>query len=318
MMIIVYSPLLAALVGLAAAIPAAYEAREFPCEPHVKCVDRINTCGVRFGGCYDTCHPSLEPVDPGCGAEEAAAATPSTICVTSTDICHQTYGGCFPATVSPYPTFTPPKCPLTSGPPVRPTSTRPVTQICEYTQDRCSQTYGGCYAPTDGRPTFTTPSCSLEITPAAMTTVAPPAVTPTICVDYVNKCGQMYGGCFASTRPFPTFTGPSCSLETTPPPVVTTVAPPSTTVTPTICVDYVNKCGQTYGGCFASTRPFPTFTGPSCSLETTPPPVTTVAPPVTTAVPTICVDTINACGKTYGGCFASTSPFPTFTDPGCP
>ncbi|KAB5580477.1 hypothetical protein GE09DRAFT_438976 [Coniochaeta sp. 2T2.1] len=278
MMITTYSPLLLALVGLAAAIPAAYEARESPCEPRIK------------------------------------------ICVTSTDICHQTYGGCFAATVSTYPTFTPPKCPLTSGPPVRPTSTRPVTQICEYTQDRCSQTYGGCYAPTDGRPTFTTPSCSLEITPAAMmTTVASPltTVTPTICVDYVNKCGQTYGGCFASTRPFPTFTGPSCSLETTPPPV-TTVAPPLTTATPTICVDYVNKCGQTYGGCFASTRPFPTFTGPSCSLETTPPPVTTIAPPETTAVPTICVDTINACGKTYGGCFASTSPFPTFTDPGCP
>jgi hypothetical protein len=35
-------------------------------------------------------------------------------------------------------------------------------------------------------------------------------------------------------------------------------------------------------------------------------------------VPTICADYVNKCGKTYGGCFPSTRPFPTFTDPGCP
>lgn len=90
---------------------------------------------------------------------------------------------------------------------------------------------------------------------------------------------------------------------------------------PTICVDYINKCGQAYGGCFASTSPFPTFTGPSCSLETVTPTITKVPTPkpvTTTAVPTICVDSINSCGKTYGGCFASTRPFPTFSDPGCP
>jgi hypothetical protein len=83
-------------------------------------------------------------------------------------------------------------------------------------------------------------------------------------------------------------------------------------------VDYTNSCGRMYGGCFAYTSPFPTFPDPGCPTSTSKP-ITTVRPtPVPTSVPTICVDTVNSCGQTYGGCFASTSPFPTFTDPGCP
>ena len=139
-------------------------------------------------------------------------------------------------------------------------------------------------------------------------------------MDYINKCGQTYGGCFPSTSPFPTFTGPSCSLETTATLTTITKSTTTRTATPTICVDYINKCGQTYGGCFPSADPVPTFTAPSCSLDTvtstiTPKPTTATA---TAGVPTICVDSINSCGKTYGGCFASTRPFPTFSDPGCP
>ena len=206
----------------------------------------------------------------------------------------------------------------TTEPTARPT-------LCVDYIDKCGQWYGGCFASTSPFPTFTKPSCSLETTKPPVTTTVTPAPTPTrtVCVDYINKCGQTYGGCFPSTSPFPTFTGPSCSLETTTPTVTTIITRSSTTTahtaTPTICVDYINKCGQTYGGCFPSTSPFPTFTAPSCSLDTvttstiTPKPTT-----VTGAVPTVCVDSVNSCGRTYGGCFPSTRPFPTFSDPGCP
>ncbi|OIW35307.1 hypothetical protein CONLIGDRAFT_627368 [Coniochaeta ligniaria NRRL 30616] len=194
--------------------------------------------------------------------------------------------------------------------------------ICVDKISPCGVRYGGCYDVCKTADAPIAPLCAPTSTPViSWTTVTVPASTTarTICVDYINKCGQMYGGCFASTSPWPTFTAPSCSLETTTttPPLTTVM--PTTTAVPTICVDYINKCGQTYGGCFPSTTPFPTFTGPSCSLETTTTahPVTT-STPLTTTVPTICVDSINSCGKTYGGCFASTRPFPTFSDPGCP
>lgn len=241
-----YYPLLA-FAGLAVAAPATTPEVQQGCKPRTICVDKINSCAVRYGGCYDVCKTADAPVAP--------------LCVPTT-------------TTTPIISWTTVTVPTTSTPPVT-TST----------------------------------------------------VTRTICVDYINKCGMMYGGCFASTSPWPTFTAPSCSLDATTSPI-TTVAPTTTTITTTtsvqtICVDYINKCGQTYGGCFPSTSPWPTFTGPSCSLETTTHPTTSTAittpKPVTTkAVPTICVDSINSCGRTYGGCFASTRPFPTFSDPGCP
>ncbi|KAF2724886.1 hypothetical protein K431DRAFT_197635, partial [Polychaeton citri CBS 116435] len=130
----------------------------------------------------------------------------------------------------------------------------------------------------------------------------------TICADYINDCGQTYGGCY-----------PACSGYTTP-----SFTPPPCTATPTntaSCTIYVNSCGLTYGGCYDSCKtPSPSFSDPGCGPTTT----TTTPPPgpTTTDVPscgTRCVDYINSCGQTYGGCYddcASTTP--SFTDPGCP
>lgn len=233
--------------------------------------------------CYDTCKTAEGPIAPLCAPVTSSWTT----------------------IIGPVPTkhTTTTKATTTAVPP-----------ICVDYVNKCGQTYGGCFPSTNPFPTFSKPSCSLE-TPPPVTTVKPhePVTTavPTICVDTVDLCGNTYGGCFPYTTPYPTFSKPSCSLETE--------APPLTTAVPTICEDTVDLCGNTYGGCFPSTSPFPTFTGPYCSLETKTPSTTTVKPrePITTAVPTICVDTVDLCGNTYGGCFAYTTPYPTFPKPSC-
>lgn len=68
-------------------------------------------------------------------------------------------------------------------------------------------------------------------------------VVPSLGVDYIDDCGQMYGGCYpaCSGYPTPSFTKPPCSATTT-----------SKTKTKkpchkTQCLDHVNDCGQTYG-----------------------------------------------------------------------
>ncbi|KAK3941320.1 hypothetical protein QBC46DRAFT_103871 [Diplogelasinospora grovesii] len=53
--------------------------------------------------------------------------------------------------------------------------------------------------------------------PTITTTTSPQessATGPIICVDYLNECGMMYGGCFASTSPWPTFSKPPCATTT--------------------------------------------------------------------------------------------------------
>lgn len=165
------------------------------------------------------------------------------------------------------------------------------------------------------------PACGAPTTTQIVTSIVPVETTvPTLCVDYVNECGIMYGGCFASTSgmPWPSFSNPGCPTTVTNSPTITSLPTTTdfiTTAVPTICVDTVNSCGQTYGGCFPSTFPFPTFADPGCPTITT---TVQTEIPVYTGVPTICEDHVNACGRTYGGCYASTSPAPVFTDPGCP
>lgn len=69
--------------------------------------------------------------------------------------------------------------------------------------------------------------------------------TSTVCADYVNDCGQTYGGCypFCSGYTAPTFTDPGC------PPTITSSSTlsASASCTQTICADYINDCGQWYG-----------------------------------------------------------------------
>jgi hypothetical protein len=153
----------------------------------------------------------------------------------------------------------------------------------------------------------------------------------------INSCGRMYGGCypFCSGYTRSTFTGetrhgfdgradhiltrnilpdPGCPTLSTSKSTITS-SPISSICTQTLCVDKINSCGQTYGGCYPACSGFttPSFTDPGC-------PTITSKPISTSCTNTLCVDKINSCGKTYGGCYPACPGLstPTFTDPGCP
>ncbi|KAK6541902.1 hypothetical protein TWF694_007679 [Orbilia ellipsospora] len=91
--------------------------------------------------------------------------------------------------------------------------------------------------------------------------------TRTICADYINSCGMLYGGCY------PACTGLTTPVFTPPPCPTTTKTPTKTTTTTcrTICVDAVNECGIKYGGCYCSGSP-PPYTKPPCPTTTAPTP----------------------------------------------
>ena len=147
----------------------------------------------------------------------------------------------------------------------------------------------------------------------------------TICVDYVNECGQTYGGCF----PDPTCTGGTVWPSFTKPPCSTTStsAIPTSSPCPTICVDYVNECGMMYGGCFPEPActggtAWPSFPKPPCPTTISTASTASSSTPTVSPCPTICADYINECGQMYGGCFPDPActggtVWPTFTKPPC-
>ncbi|TGZ81424.1 hypothetical protein EX30DRAFT_262651 [Ascodesmis nigricans] len=108
--------------------------------------------------------------------------------------------------------------------------------------------------------------------------------------------------------------------QVSPPPTTTfssdtaTVSPSPTSSCVTICADYINECGQMYGGCF----PDPACTGGTAWPTFSKPPCTS---PTGSPYPTCgfrCVDAVNECGMKYGGCYDSCAgPFP-FPAPPCP
>ncbi|KAH9905047.1 hypothetical protein F4778DRAFT_780203 [Xylariomycetidae sp. FL2044] len=94
--------------------------------PKIICIDAINVCGIRYGGCYDTC-TQPKPAPPPCPATTTttmttsstsapAACTSGTICVDKLKTCGDpttatlTYGGCYDL-CGPTPTWTTPSCP---------------------------------------------------------------------------------------------------------------------------------------------------------------------------------------------------------------
>lgn len=172
------------------------------------------------------------------------------------------------------------------------------------------------------------------------------ACSATVCADYVNSCGQTYGGCYPACDGFtnPSFTDPGCP-STTDLPSNITPPPESTSCFLTLCVDNINSCGQMYGGCFPACGNYttPSFADPGCPSTTkssttsnivkspsTPTTTsctagmvtstTTSAPSSSTCTQTVCADYINSCGMMYGGCFpyCDGSTFPTFSPPPCP
>ncbi|KAK8041072.1 hypothetical protein PG994_014079 [Apiospora phragmitis] len=165
--------------------------------------------------------------------------------------------------------------------------------------------------------------------------------TKTVCADYVNACGQMYGGCFSACTPWPSFTAPPCTLETisvstTGDGAMAVAAATAATGSSTggglpcdgsrLCVDHVRTCGATavltYGGCYPACSPSPTFSAPPCPTAAAP----GITPPPAASQPcggtTACQDSLRTCGTstvlTYGGCWPACSPSPTFSAPPCP
>lgn len=188
-------------------------------------------------------------------------------------------------------------------------------------------------------------------------TYAPSSSTPctstcssTLCADYINSCGQTYGGCYLACSGYttPSFADPGCPPTTKPVPPTTTPSLPVDPVTPsTSCTKTTNtpdtpvdpvtppaSCATTITQTFCP-PPLPyttdnqtqcpvTVTPSSCSTAdpTDPPPPSSITTGTSTSSCTItlCVDNVNSCGQTYGGCFPACPglPTPIFTDPGCP
>jgi hypothetical protein len=164
------------------------------------------------------------------------------------------------------------------------------------------------------------------------------ACSARVCADYVNSCGQTYGGCYPACDGFttPSFTDPGCP-STTKSPSTTAPPPEPTSCFLTLCVDNVNTCGQMYGACFPACGNYttPSFADPGCpsttststtsctaGMVTSPskPSTTASTPSSSTCTQTACADYINSCGMMYGGCFpyCEGSTFPTFSPPPCP
>ncbi|OHF01352.1 hypothetical protein CORC01_03385 [Colletotrichum orchidophilum] len=120
----------------------------------------------------------------------------------------------------------------------------------------------------------------------------------TMCLDGINpECGIRWGGCYDMCQPRMKPTMPPCkstlsksTISRTPKPPFTrptrlslpvptrsptiTRAPPSLSLRPTssdncstrsVCVDYINECGQWYGGCHADCKPWPSYSKPLCT-----------------------------------------------------
>jgi hypothetical protein len=159
--------LLAALLlgGTATAIPASSSegGGSSECTPRTLCVDGINTCGVRFGGCYDVCKPESKPIAPLCvsaipaplSSTASVVATPTTTTIKSTRTRHRPSS----RTRRPRPTREP------SGTPITVTSV-PVSV-----------------------PVVTTPPLTSVTCPDGRL-----GSGQTLCVDNFDKCGQSYGG----------------------------------------------------------------------------------------------------------------------------
>ncbi|KAK8067249.1 hypothetical protein PG997_013996 [Apiospora hydei] len=108
--------------------------------------------------------------------------------------------------------------------------------------------------------------------------------TQTVCADYVNACGQMYGGCFSACTPWPTFTPPPCTPNTISTSTTGTItsAPPRR-----LCADHVRTCGTTavltFGGCYPACSPSPLYTAPPCPTGAPGPGITPRPPPASRA-----------------------------------
>ncbi|RPA85515.1 hypothetical protein BJ508DRAFT_302779 [Ascobolus immersus RN42] len=172
------------------------------------------------------------------------------------------------------------------------------------------------------------------------TSTCDPRAGNIICIDYLSECGIRYGGCVPLNcdGSVPSISKPPCpsTAESSPaassPATFTASSTRLATLTATsatstcnsragqsICVDSINECGRTYGGCgtINCDGSFPSFTKPPCTATSTRLVTTTVATITASTITatnggtstcaagagfTVCVDNINECGIWYGGC----------------
>ncbi|KAK1755027.1 hypothetical protein QBC47DRAFT_446768 [Echria macrotheca] len=198
--------LLAALFlgGTATAVPAS--SSEVECTPRTLCVDGINTCGVRFGGCYDVCKPESKPIAPLCVVTSATPAPPATS-VAATSTADAT---------------TP-----TNTTVIKSTRTRHRPSSRTRRPRPTRQQPSGTVVAVTSVPVPTPPA----ITTSPLTSVTCPdgklGSGQTLCMDMFDKCGQTYGGCFQDCKPWPTFTPRSPCPDNTTSSAVTTSAIPT-------------------------------------------------------------------------------------------
>ncbi|KAK4105614.1 hypothetical protein N658DRAFT_556054 [Parathielavia hyrcaniae] len=161
------------LAGLGAAVPVA--SSEGRCESRIICVDAINRCGIRYGGCYDICDVTAKPVAPPCPTS-TRKPTPSTTKK-------------LPVTSTTKPTVTSTKKSSTLTTLTKRPSSSSTTRACTATApwlcwdgiNECGMMYGGCFPDCKPWPTFTPPPCPTGDKPTMISKVT---TLPTLTVPH--------------------------------------------------------------------------------------------------------------------------------------
>ncbi|KAK4241579.1 hypothetical protein C8A03DRAFT_30302 [Achaetomium macrosporum] len=162
------------LGGLAAAVPVAE-----PCQSQILCIDAVNSCGIKYGGCYDVCDASAKPVPPPCPSTTTTTTKktptpPSTTRKVPTRKPH-------PTSTKKTTTSKPAKPPVTSTKKITTSTTKRAgsstpTSSCSATVtvcwdgiNECGTWYGGCFPDCKPWPTFTPPPCPTAARPPVVT-----------------------------------------------------------------------------------------------------------------------------------------------------
>ncbi|KAK3397482.1 hypothetical protein B0T20DRAFT_499109 [Sordaria brevicollis] len=182
--------------GLTIAAPIAEECHS----PHILCFDAVNPCGVIYSGCYDKCKPETRPQAPACPPhappKPSISYSTSLKTITATKIETITHPGTIaPTAVVPLPT----------------TIISIITEIITITTD-----FGATKTKAD-EPSIITEIVTITTDFGAIKTKsgADNCSSRTVCIDYIDKCGQTYGGCVPDCFPWPTFSAPPCPRPTT-------------------------------------------------------------------------------------------------------
>jgi hypothetical protein len=300
-----FTLVLSALAFIASAnpvtLPPSYPAgpSSFPSSCTLtECQSYINTCGKGYGGCYPICggyttptftnpgcSPSDTPVDPtfpSCSATVTETIYPSfcqTQCYSSSSSTTPGTSGSSSSTSTSVSTTrsrsrsrtwswnrptTSPDTPTgpTSVPPPSTTSSSYSTTLSSSSQttSTSSQTTSSSHS--------TTPSSSSSpqtTSSSSQTTSSSYSTTPSSSSSQTTS--SSYSTTLSSSSSFST-TSFSYSTPTTSS-SITSTSSSSTSCSSgctRVCADYVNACGQTYGGCYDQCpgQPTPTFTPPPC------------------------------------------------------